>query len=171
MNSKYITLFSILAVVLGAVAVNELVLKSTSADQNRQLASSAQRFEPEQIKWEQELAKTISADSKAKTVLGSKPSAQDRMIFETFEGRYQAQVNLGKINKITLLPNQDPIELKTDRFLQQYSASLKEFSTYEEKPAVGGVNAIDLKDKAGAIVGHVLISRDDKGRVLSIEVQ
>lgn len=171
MNSKYITLFSILAIVLGAVMVNELVLKSTSADQNRQVASSAQRFEPEQIKWEQELAKTISADSQAKTVLGSKPSSQDRMLFETFEGRYQAQINLGKINKITLLPNQDPIELKTDRFIQQYATSLKDFSTYEVKSAVGGLDAVDLKDKAGAIIGHVVINRDDKGRVLSIEVQ
>ena len=171
MNSKYITLFSIVAVVLGAVLVNELVLKTTSADQNRQVASSAQRFEPEQIKWEQELAKTISADSKAKTVLGSKPSSQDRMLFETFEGRYQAQNNLGKISKITLLPNQEPIELTTSYFLQQYASSIKDFSTFEEKPATGGMNRIDLKDKAGAVIGHVDISRDDKGRVLSIEVQ
>lgn len=171
MNSKYITLLSIGAVVLAAVAVNELVLKTSTADQNRQVASSAQRFEPEQIKWEQELAKTISADPKANTVLGSKPNTQDRMLFETFEGRYQAQVNLGQINKITLLPNQDPIELKTERFLQQYSASLKNFASYEKKSAANGKDAVELKDKTGAVLGQVVIQRDDKGRVLSIEVQ
>ncbi len=171
MNVKKITVFSIVAVVLGSVAVNELVLKTSSTEQNRQVASSAQRFEPDQIKWEQELARTISTDSKAKTVLGIKPNSQDRMLFETFEGRYQAQVNLGKIQKITLLPNQDPIELKTDRFLQHYVTSVKDFSKYEIKPTQNGLDAVDLKDKSGAVIGHIDISRDDKGRVLSIEIQ
>lgn len=171
MSQKAITIFSMCLVVACAVAVNEFVLKADSTDQNRQVASFAQRFEPEQIKWEQELANSLAQDSQSKTVLASKPTHQDRLLFETFEGRYEAHLNQGKIDKITLLPNQAPIEIKTDAFMKDYASTMKEFDSYELQPSVGALDAVDLKNKAGAIVGHLFISRDDKGRVLSIEVQ
>lgn len=145
MNQKAVTMISMILVIFGAVMVNEFVLKSGSADQDRALASFGERFEPNQIKWEQELANTISKDPNAKTVLGTKPNSQDRLMFEVFEGRYEAQLNEGKIYKIAVLPNQAPIELNTEDFMNEYSDMLKQ--------------------------GQLSVQRDDKGRVISIEIQ
>ena len=111
MSQKTMIVISMCFVVVCAVGVNEFVLKADSTDQNRQVASFTQRFEPEQIKWEQELANSISKDSQSKTVLASKPNYQDRLLFETFAGHYEAHLDGGKINKITLLPHQAPVEL------------------------------------------------------------
>ena len=154
MNQKTITILSMSFVVIAAVAVNEFVLKASSSDQDRQVASFGERFEPDQIKWEQELANTISKDSQAKVVLGTKPNLQDQLLFEVFEGHYQAQLSNGKINKITLLPNQNPIEINTVAFINNYvslmkdsSSSLKDFDTFEQKATSTGSHLIDLKNK------------------------
>ena len=77
MTQKTITMLSMMLVIFGAVMVNEFVLKSGSAEQDRTLASFGERFEPSQIKWEQELANTISKDPNAKTVLGLDPALPD----------------------------------------------------------------------------------------------
>ena len=161
---------SISLVILGAVLVNELVLKSASTDQNREVASFGERFEPSQIKWEQELANSISKDSKVKTVLATKPTSQDKLLFEIFEGRYEAQLNQGKINKIALLPNQAPIELNTSDFMKEYASVMKDFDSFEKTQSSPSSESMDLKNKNGAVVGKLVINRDDKGRVLSIEV-
>ncbi len=171
MNQKLVTVLSIGLVVLGAVLVNELVINSSAAEQDRQVASFGERFEPSQIKWEQELANTISKDSSSKTVLGIKPNAQDKLLFEVFEGRYEAQLNQGKINKISLMPNQAPLEINTTQFMNEYAAVLKEFDSYDLAKVTPQEDFVKLKNKSGAVVGNLRISRDDKGRVLSIEVQ
>ena len=171
MNQKAITMMSVTVVILGAVGVNEFVLKSASADQDRALASFGERFEPSQIKWEQELANSISKDDKSKTVLATKPNSQDRLLFEAFEGRYEAQLNQGKINKIALLPNQAPIEINTVDFMKQYANVMKDFETYEIGSSTAALDSVLLKNKSGAVVGNLSITRDDKGRVLSIELQ
>ena len=170
MNQKTVTIMSMSLVVLGAVMVNEFVLKSGSTDlQNREVASFGERFEPSQIKWEQELANSISKDDKAKTILATKPNSEDKLLFEIFEGRYEAQLIQGKISKIALLPNQAPIELNTIDFMKEYAVAMKDFDTYELTGSTPAADSIQLK-KSGAVVGNLLISRDDKGRVLSIEI-
>ncbi len=171
MTQKNLTIISMCSVVIAAVVVNELVLKASSADQDRKVASFSQRYEPDQIKWEQELAQTISKDSETKTLIATKPSAQDRFLFEAFEGRYAAELNLGKINKITLLPNQAPIEMSTATFLKDYAGTMKDFASYEIKSDTGASDLVNLKNKAGATINQLVISRDDKGRVLSIEIK
>ena len=165
-------------VVIAAVAVNEFVLKASSTDQDRQVASFGERFEPDQIKWEQELANTISKDSQSKVVLGTKPNLQDRLLFEVFEGHYQAQLRDGKINKITLLPNQNPIEINTASFVKDYVSTMKgsvvilnDFDSFEQKSTSATSNQINLKNKSGTSIGNLTINHDDQGRVLSIEMQ
>ncbi len=169
MNQKAVTIMSMSLVILGAVLVNEFVLKSGSGDQNREVASFGERFEPSQIKWEQELANSISKDDKSKTVLATKPNSDDKLLFEIFEGRYGAQLNQGKISKISLLPNQAPVELNTTDFMKEYASVMKDFDTYELTGSTSAADSIQLK-KSGAVVGNLLINRDDKGRVLSIEI-
>ena len=171
MHPKTKIILSLLGVVLGAVLVNEIVLSSGAPEKDRAVASFGERFEPEQIKWEQELAKTISKDSQAKTVLATKPSSQDRLMFEFFEGRYQATLNEGKINKISLLPNQAPIEFNTISFMKDYGFNLKDFDSFEMNPTKDLQDSVRLKNKSGAVIGLLVIHRDDKGRVLLIEVQ
>ena len=169
MNQKAITIMSMSLVIFGAVMVNEFVLKSGNTEQNREVANFGERFEPSQIKWEQELANSISKDEQAKTVIATKPSSEDKLLFEIFEGRYEAQLNQGKINKIALMPNQSPIELNTAAFLKDYAVVMKDFDTFEMMESTPQADSVQLK-KSGVVVGNLKISRDDKGRVLSIEI-
>lgn len=160
-----------IAVVAGAVLVNEMIIKTANAEQDRNVASFGERFEPDQIKWEQELAQSVSKDTKNKTLLGTKPNMQDRLLFEVFEGRYEAKLDEGKIQKISLLQNQAPITLKTDAFMKEYGTLLKNYDSYSKSQVDALHEDIQLKNKAGADVGVLKIERDDKGRVLNIEVQ
>ncbi len=171
MTQKTMTLLSMCAVIVAAVGANEFVLKTSASDQDRQVASFAQRYEPEQIKWEQELADSISKDSQSKTILAAKPSPQDRMLFELLEGHYAAETDLGKIKKITLLPNQAPLEINTNVFLKKYASLMQDFTAYNIRPATGATDTAELTGKSGEVVGNLVISRDDKGRVLSIEIR
>lgn len=171
MTQKNKTVLSLFAVVLGAVVVNEIIIRSSSTEQDRQVASFGERFEPKQIKWEQELAQTVSKETNTKTLLGKKPNLQDRLLFEVFEGHYEAQLDEGKIHKISLLQNQSPIALNTEDFLKEYAPALKSFDSYEVSKTDSKNELIQLKNKNGQAVGQMQIQRDDQGRVLSIEVQ
>lgn len=171
MTQKNITLLSLCAVVLGAVVVNEVIMRSSSSEQDREVASFGERFEPKQIKWEQELAQTVSKETNAKTLLGKKPNLQDRLLFEVFEGHYEAQLQQGKIHKISLMQNQSPIHLSTEDFLKDYVPSMKAFASYEISKTDSKSESVQLKDKDGKSVGQLQIQRDDQGRVLSIELQ
>lgn len=171
MSQKNITIFTLCAVVLGAVAINEIIIKNSRSESDRAVASFGERYEPGQIKWEQELAKTVSQDTQAKTLLGKKPSLQDRILFEVFAGKYEAKLNQGKIQKISLLENQSPIDLKTDQFMKEYGNSFKAFDSYQVSSVDSSHESIQLKNKTGDSVGQFLIQRDTQGRVLSIEVQ
>lgn len=171
MTQKTSTIMAMGLVLIASVVVNELVLKATSNDKDRDVASFGERFEPSQIKWEQELANTISKDSAAKTVLGIKPNPQDKLLFEIFEGRYQAQMNGSRINKISLLPNQSPLEIKTADFIKEYAALSKDFDVYEMAQSTALKESVNLKKKSGETVGNLVINRDEKGRVVSVEVQ
>lgn len=170
MTSKNITLLSLGAVVLGAVMVNEVIIRSANKDQDRQVASFGERFEPKQIKWEQELANAVSKETNAKTLLGKKPNLQDRLLFEVFEGHYEAKMSQGKIQKISLLSNQAPIEMNTEDFLRDYATVMKAFDKYEISKSDSKKESVQLK-KDGKDVGQLNIQRDDQGRVLSIEVE
>jgi hypothetical protein len=171
MTQKNITIFSLCAVVLGAVVVNEIIIRNSNTEQDRAVASFGERFEPSQIKWEQELAQTVSKNSNAKTLLGKKPNLQDRLLYEVFEGRYEAKLDQGKIQKITLLQNQAPLEMKTVDFLKDYAMVIKNFDHYEVSNADAKNESIQLIDKQNQRIGVLNIQRDDQGRVLSIEVQ
>ena len=171
MTQKNITLLSLCAVVLGAVVVNEVIIHASNSEQDRQVASFGERFEPRQIKWEQELAQSVSVEKNAKTLLGKKPNLQDRLLFEVFEGHYEAKLNEGKIQKISLLENQAPIQMNTQDFLKDYATVIRSFDHYQITSADAKNESIKLKDKAGKDVGSLNIQRDDQGRVLNIEVQ
>lgn len=171
MNQKNITIFSMCAVVAGAVLVNEMIIKNSSKEQDRNVASFGERFEPNQIKWEQELAHTVSKDAQSKTLLGVKPNLQDKLLFEVFEGRYEAKLNQGKIQKISLLQNKAPIALKTDDFMNDYANMIKNFDSYSKTQVDSKNESIQLKNKQGSEVGMLKIQRDDQGRVLNIEIE
>lgn len=179
MNQKKLAVLTLFVVVLGAVLINEFILRKSatylnSDSNNREVASFGERFEPERIKWEQELAKSVSKDT-GKTLLGEKPSLHDKFLFEALAGKYEANFIDGKLLKIKLIDKQTPLILKTEELIKNHASIFKgaqSFAHSFEKSASDAVTEnLDLKDAKGQSIGKATILRDDQGRVTSIEVQ
>jgi hypothetical protein len=171
MEQKKLAVISMVFVVAAAVVVNEMVIRAKSQDLNREVASFGQRFEPEQIKWEQELAKTVSTASDGKTVIGSKPSLSEKFLFEALEGKYDAKVVDGKILRISLLQNQMGINFSSVDVFKKYSGVFKDASRFEGLPLENGVEKVLLKNSEDRQIGQVTVRRDSDGRIVDIEIQ
>lgn len=170
MNQKKLTIVTLVVVVAGAVAINEFIIRNSAKEQNREVASFGERFEPEQIKWEQELAKTVSKET-GKTLLGAKPNLNEKFMYEALEGKYEATVVEGKLLKISLMPNQTALELSTDQLIKNYSSIFKGAKSFEKANANASTENVTLKNNSGKSIGQVTIMRDDQGRVVNIEIQ
>lgn len=169
MSQKKLIILSLLVVVIGAVAVNELVIRNSEQEQNRVLASFAERFQPEQIQWEQELARTVAQDPNRKTLVGAKPSLSDRFLYEALQGRYEAVLTTdGQLARLTLRPQQGALELNMEQLIGQYSALFRGASTFEIKDKNGTLN---LKNSKGESVGLAVVQRNDEGRITQIEIR
>lgn len=170
MNQKKLTLITLFVVVAGAVLINEFIIRSSAKEQDREVASLGERFEPEQIKWEQELARSVSKET-GKTLIGARPSLNEKFLFEALEGKYEASVVNGKLLKISLMPNQAALELSTDTLIKKYTSIFKDANSFEKMNSDKTTENITLKNIEGKVIGKVLILRDDQGRVLNIEIQ
>lgn len=170
MSQKKLIIVTLVVVVAAAVTVNELVLRSKGQEQNREVASSGERFQPEQIKWEQELAKTVSRDA-GKTLIAAKPSISDKFLYEALAGQYEAQVVNGKILKISLMQNNEGLTLDTAGALKKYSAVFKEAQSFETKQVDTAIESVVLKNAEGRQIGHVTIRRNNEGKVVDIEIE
>jgi hypothetical protein len=170
MNQKKLTILTLFVVVAGAVTINEFIVRNSTNEQDREVASSAERFEPEQIKWEQELAKTVSKQT-GKTLLGEKPNINEKFMFEALEGKYEASMVDGKLLKISLLPNQQALVLSTDVLIKNYSSIFKGAKSFDTVRADASTEKVNLKNIEGKSIGKVTIARDDQGRVINIEIQ
>lgn len=170
MSQKKLTVITLFVVVLCAVSINEFIIRKSNQEQGREVASFGERYAPEQIKWEQELAKSVSRES-GKTLLGTKPSATDKFFFEALQGKYEAQFNEGKHLKISLIQNQSALELNMADLIKNYAPVFKEAASFEQTTAVAGAENVVLKNAQGKSIGQVTIKRNDQGRVLSIEIQ
>ncbi|MCC2679330.1 MAG: hypothetical protein K0R29_1906 [Pseudobdellovibrio sp.] len=171
MNQKKLTILTLVVVAAGAVTVNELIMRAGNKEQNREVASFGERYVPEQIKWEQELAKTVSQNV-GKTQIGAKPSISDKFLYEALEGRYNAEVVNGNILKISLRDSNDPVALDVQSAIKKYGAVFKNstgFSTV--KSADGTTEDITLQDNNGKQMGTVSVKRTAEGRVLNIEIK
>lgn len=171
MNQKKLTILTLVVVVAGAVAVNELIVRVSGQDQNREVASFGERFVPEQIKWEQELAKTVSRDASSKTLFAAKPSVSEKFLYEALEGKYDAQVVNGKLLKISLMQNQEAVLMNTAEVFKKYSEVFKGANSYQTQTLTPTTEAIVLKDTVGKDMGRVTIQRSAEGRVLGIEIK
>ncbi len=169
MTQKKLTLITLMVVVAGAVLINEFILRSTVKDQDREVASFGERFEPEQIKWEQELARSVSKET-GKTLIGARPSLNEKFLFEALEGKYEASVVNGKLLKISLMTNQTALDLKTDSLIKKYGSVFKDATTFETNTDKA-TEHVTLKNIDGKSIGKVMILRDDQGRVINIEIQ
>ncbi len=178
MSQKKLTTLTLLVVVAGAVAINEFIIRNSTIEQNREVASFGERFEPEQIKWEQELARTLSKET-GKTLIGTKPSINEKFLFEALAGKYEASVVDGKLLKISLLSNQTALALSTDNLIKNYPAVFKGAKSFEkfnrntasETTNEAKTESVVLKNVNGKAIGKVTILRDDQGRVINIEIQ
>lgn len=170
MNQKKLTIITLFVVVAGAVSINEFILRKTNQDQDREVASFGERFEPEQIKWEQELANSVSKET-GKTLLGTKPSPNEKFFFEALQGKYEASIVDGKLLKISLMTNQTALQLNTDDLIQKYSSVFKEASAFDKSSVDAKTENVTLKNASGKAIGKATILRDDLGRVTQIEIQ
>lgn len=171
MEQKKLTIITLLVVTVGAVGVNEFLIKKVNQDQNREVASFGERYQPEQIKWEQELAKTVSREANSKTVIAARPSVSEKFLFEALEGKYDAVVVDGKLLKISLIENQEPISLNVEQVLKKYSGVFKDAAAFEQKNVDAATYWVYLKNSDGKQIGQVTIRRNTEGRVLDIEIQ
>jgi hypothetical protein len=171
MDQKKLTVLTLLVVVAGAVTVNELVIRVGDKDQNREVASFGERYVPEQIKWEQELAKTVAQDADGKTKVGSRPSMSERFLFEALVGHYDTQVLSGKSLKFTVKENLDPVSFKTEDVLKKYSEVFKNAKSYKTTTLTPTTESLVLKDSKGQDIGSVRIQRTAEGRVVDIEIK
>lgn len=175
MNQKNFAILTLLVVVTGSVLINEFILHKPTTNisndgSNREVASFGERFEPEQIKWEQELAKTVSKDT-GHTVIGDRPSINDKFLFEALAGKYEAHVVDGKLIKIKLIENQLPLGLNIEDLIKNYSSVFKGANSFVKSVSDANAENFDLKNKDGKSIGKVTIQKDDQGRVLHMEIQ
>ena len=151
--------------------VNEFIIRAGTKDKDREVASLGERFAPEQIKWEQELASAVAKDANSKTLIGARPSLNEKFLFEALEGKYEAQVVDGKLLKISLIQNMLPLELSTADLLKKYSGVFKGAKDFERSTVDNSTESVLLKNADGKSIGNVTIRRDTEGRVLNIEIQ
>lgn len=170
MSQKKLTILTLLVIVAGAVSINELIRRNSAQEQNREVASFGERFEPEQIKWEQELAKTVSKET-GKTLIGTKPSLNEKFLFEALAGKYEASVVDGKLLKISLIANQTALNLSIDNLIKDYSSVFKDAKSFDITATDATTENVILKNLNGKSIGKVTILKDDQGRVINIEIQ
>jgi hypothetical protein len=171
MNQKKLILVTLVVVVAGAVCMNEFIIRNTSKE-DREVASAGERYAPEQIKWEQELARTVSKEASDKTVIGAKPSLNEKFLYEALAGHYQASLgNQGKNLNISLLPNQNAIELNVESLIQNYGPIFKNAKSFVKSSVNATTDSVVLKNQDGREIGKVVIQKNDEGRVLNIEIQ
>ncbi len=172
MNQKKLVFLTLVVVVAGAVFVNEMIVKPNAQEQNRDMASATERYQPEQIKWEQELAKTVSREANTQTVIGAKPTLSEKFLYEALEGRYEAQVVNGRILKISLMPNRDALDVDFANVIKKYSSVFKDAKSFDRKPtAVANGESIALQSADAQTIGLVTVQRNAQGRVISLEIQ
>ncbi|MEK6628759.1 MAG: hypothetical protein AABY53_09045 [Bdellovibrionota bacterium] len=170
MSQKKLIIFTLFVIVAGAVSINEFIVRNSVQERNREVASFGERFEPEQIKWEQELAKTVSKET-GKTLIGTKPNLNDKFLFEALAGKYEASVVDGKLLKISLMANQTALNLSIDNLIKDYSSVFKDAKSFERSASDGTTENVILKNFNGKSIGKVTILKDDQGRVINIEIQ
>lgn len=171
MDQKKLTVITLLVVVAGAVSINEIVIRNANKEQNREVASFGERFVPEQIKWEQELAKTVAKEAHGKTLFADRPSISEKFLFEALEGKYQAQVVDGKLLKIVVMQNQEGVNLNTQVALKKYAAVFKGATDFETSQTDASTENVVLKNASGNKIGNVTIHRNSEGRLLDLEIQ
>lgn len=172
MNQKKLVFLTLVVVVAGAVFVNEMIVKPNAQTPDRDMASATERYQPEQIKWEQELAKTVSREANGQTVIGAKPTLSEKFLYEALEGHYQAQVVNGRILKISLMPNRDALDIDFANVIKKYSAVFKDAKSFDRQPAAqANGEAIALRSADAQTIGLVTVQRNAQGRVVSLEIQ
>ncbi len=173
-NSKKIIL-AFVAVLAIAFLTNFFFVQKFSTDSTtgRQTASFGERNSTSQIKWEQKLAEEISrnANESRAVQVAQKPNWQDLLIYEYLGGEYDLSVQQGQIEKLRVQENREGVRFNTKDFVEKYGHKIKNFSSYKILTVDGATERIELQDQAGQSAGHMLIERNDQGRVQSVVFQ
>lgn len=165
-NKIFVALVGVIAI---AFATHYFFVKNIE-DKEREVASFGERNSAEQIKWEQNLARDLSA-GKVKTQLGSQVSWQDVFVYEFLRGQYNVSVKQGQIDRITLQEQHQGFAIDVNQFMKDYGSKIKNFSKFEVKKVDPQQDIVELIDASGHDAGAFLFNRNDQGRVTEIVVQ
>ena len=168
-------MISFVSVLVLAFLTHYFFVQKFSDDQSvdRQTASFGERNSASQIKWEQRLAEEISRDGgqNGSVKFSQKPNWQDLLVYEFLGGEYDLTVQQGQIEKLRVQENRNGIKFSTKEFVEKYGHKIKNFSTYKIVTVDGATERIELQDQSGQSAGHMLIERNDQGRVQSVVFQ
>lgn len=163
---------SILSVLMLSVISNQWLMRSSEQAHSRGIASVGGATAVSDVKWEHELANSLSTAKGVSGNLAERPSLRDELVFGELEGRYGVRVKDGRVEALeyTSREGETALELK-DRaaFLMKYRPVLSvNFSQAGLASSAQGVETWNLMGSDKTIVGTAKFSMDSSGRVTSI---
>lgn len=162
-------ILSLVGVVATALITQNLFIAKMN-EKDRAVASFGERNSQEQIKWEQNLARDLSAQG-AQAQLPTQVSWQDVLVYEVLKGQYQVSFKQGTLDKVILQDNQEGVQIDTEKFMKEFAPKIKKFSKFEIKKGEGPQEIIELQDSLGQSAGSFNFIKNDQGRVTEITVQ
>jgi hypothetical protein len=172
-------ILSIAAVLILTVFVNQWFANQSNGGQSnseRGIASFSPSINgPQNIKWEHELALQLAVEKGlSEAALAEKPTLRDELVFGALQGRYGVKLKAGLIEALEFLEahnGEEPLEIpETARFLNKYSSVWsRPFSEARLRGIQEGHETYQLLDRKMTFVGEVVVMKDAKGRMMSLE--
>jgi hypothetical protein len=179
-DQKAVLGLSLVSVLVVTVFLNEWIVKSqtsvSSLSGGRQLASLQDRNSIEDVQWEHELAQKLAQDSEGvRSLLGSKPTLKDELVFGFLEGKYKTLVRRSKIEGFefaTAQAGEEPLIIKEkEEFLKIFKSVFTiSYTKVQLDRRENGAVYYKLLSAANKPLGQALFQLDGQGRVLSLRV-
>lgn len=164
---------SILSVLMLSVISNQWLTKSSEQAHSRGIASVGE-VTISNVKWEHELANTLSSAKGVSGNMAERPSLRDELVFGELEGRYGVRIKDGRVESLeyTAREGESALGLK-DRsaFLMKYRSVLAvNFDQAGLASSAPGTETWNLMNSDKTIVGTAKFSLDQSGNVTSINL-
>lgn len=169
--------FSLGTVFISSMFLNQLLSKTRDdiEKQGRAVASIDNTIDVRQVKWEQELAKSISKNNSEQVLAGGRPSLQDQLVFGELEGKYGVKLSAGRISSLEFLSEANIAnpKLVMDRagFLEKYRGVLAgDFDHVVLSKREGEKEVYKLLRSDNTIVGEATFVLDSSRSVKTLNI-
>lgn len=164
---------SILSVLMLSVISNQWLTKSSEQTRSRGIASIGE-VAVSNVKWEHELANTLSNAKGLSGTLAERVSLRDELVFGELEGRYGVRIKDGRVESLeyTAREGETALNLKNRAaFLMKYRSVLSvSFDQAGLASSAPGVETWNLMTSDKTIVGTAKFTLDNSGNVTSINL-